>query len=58
MNRKGKDIVSDLMAEQICLGGETMTRAEAYKSLIDEGHSAECANYFAFHGKSIEGEKP
>ena len=51
--RTGKQMVSDLMAEKILLGGETMTRDEAYKSLIDEGHPHECAVYFAFHGEKV-----
>jgi hypothetical protein len=52
--KSGKDMVSYLMGERIMLGGEVMTRAEAYRAIIADGLPERCAAYFAFHPQAIE----
>lgn len=48
-----KNLVSRVLNERILLGGEEMTRAEAYLSMRLDGISDECADYFAFHSGAI-----
>jgi hypothetical protein len=42
-----------ILAEKINLGGEVMTRKEAYDLLTAEGQSSRCADYFAFHTETF-----
>jgi len=49
--KSGKQMVSEVMGEKILLGGEILTRADAYRGLIVDGHSPRCADYFAFGTK-------
>ena len=37
-----------ILSERINLGGEVMTRKEAYDMLIADGCGARCADFFAF----------
>ena len=46
--------VSDLLDQLIIFGGEVMSRGEVYRSMIEEGHTKEAADYFAFHPKKYQ----
>lgn len=37
-----------ILSERINLGGEIITRKEAYDRLIEEGCGARCSDFFAF----------
>ena len=54
--RKKMRTVQDCLREKILFGGEILTRAEVYQAVIKDGHSWQCANYFAFKPEAIENE--
>jgi hypothetical protein len=47
-----------IMAERINLGGEIVTRKEAYATLIAEGNSKECADFFSFSTPKVAEPTP
>lgn len=46
--KKRQTALEVILSERINLGGEIMTRKEAYDMLIADGCGARCADFFAF----------
>ena len=47
-SKKRQTALEVILSERINLGGEIMTRKEAYDRLIADGCSARCSDFFAF----------
>ncbi|OYW50748.1 MAG: hypothetical protein B7Y36_18880 [Novosphingobium sp. 28-62-57] len=48
------NLLDDLLAEVIMLGGFAVTRADAHAWLRSDGHDASTCDYFAFSPRAVD----